>query len=542
MQFGRVPVGEALDGVLTHRVVAGAVNLPKGHVLTADNVAALSAAGVTDVPLARLEAGDMGENAAAHRLALAAAGSNIRVEPPFTGRANLFAEKAGLLVVNRTRIDAFNALDEALTLATLPAFARAAQGDMVGTCKIIPFALPEGLVQAGEVALAGGALAIAPFTPKRVGMIALTLPSLKPSVSEKTRRVTEARLAALGCSLAFEQRVPHEADALGAALAGLDAASFDLLLIFGAAAMSDRRDVIPAALEAAGGHVEHLGMPVDPGNLLLIGEYHGKPVLGAPGCARSPRENGFDWVLARLVADIPVTRADIQGMGVGGLLTEIITRPQPRLGQKGESGGDGVAALILAAGRSTRFGTANKLLAKVAGVPMVVYVVRLAKAAGIAEPLIIIGHERDAVEATLVEEGGRFLHNPDYAAGLSTSLRAGIAALPPDVGAAFVMLGDMPRVKPATLRVMLVALTEAPDAQAIVPSFSGHWGNPVLLRRSLFPALATLTGDQGARKLLETLREAVHEVPVDDAGVLMDFDTPDALLRGDATSEPFSRP
>lgn len=532
MLFGRVPVGEALGGMLTHRVVAGALNLPKGHVLTAEDVAALIAAGAIDVPLARLEAGDVGEDAAAHRLAGAAAGAHIRVEAPFTGRANLFAEAAGLLVVDRARIDAFNALDEALTLATLPAFARVAKSDMVATCKIIPFALPEGLVQAGETALAGGALAIAPFTPKRVGMIALTLPSLKPSVLEKTRRVTEARLTALGCALAFEIRVPHDEAALHNALVGLDAASFDLLLIFGAAAMSDRRDVIPAALEAAGGRVEHLGMPVDPGNLLLIGEYHGKPVLGAPGCARSPRENGFDWVLARLVADIPVTRADVQAMGVGGLLTEIITRPQPRLGQKGESGGDGIAVLILAAGRSTRFGAANKLLAEVDGAPMVVHALRLAKAVGIPDPLIITGHERAAVEAALAGEGVRFLHNPDYAAGLSTSLRAGIAALSPEVGAAFVMLGDMPRVKPATLRAMMAALAEAPDAQAIVPSFSGHWGNPVLIRRSLFPALATLTGDQGARKLLETLREAVHDVPVEDAGVLMDFDTPDALLKG----------
>ncbi|WP_204333402.1 hypothetical protein, partial [Proteus mirabilis] len=85
----------------------------------------------------------------------------------------------------------------------------------------------------------------------------------------------------------------------------------DLVLVFGASAIADRRDVIPAALEQAGGEIEHLGMPVDPGNLLMVGRLGEVPVLGAPGCARSPKENGFDWVLTRLLAGLPVTKADI---------------------------------------------------------------------------------------------------------------------------------------------------------------------------------------------------------------------------------------
>lgn len=106
----------------------------------------------------------------------------------------------------------------------------------------------------------------------------------------------------------------------------------DLVVIFGASAIADRRDVIPAGIEAAGGSVAHLGMPVDPGNLLLVGAYGPVPVIGAPGCARSPKENGFDWVLHRLLAALPVTRADIVALGVGGLLMEIVSRPQPRSG------------------------------------------------------------------------------------------------------------------------------------------------------------------------------------------------------------------
>ena len=109
-------------------------------------------------------------------------------------------------------------------------------------------------------------------------------------------------------------------------------------MVFGASAIADRRDVIPAAIEAAGGAVEHFGMPVDPGNLLLVGRVGEKPVIGAPGCARSPKENGFDWVLQRLLAGLAVTRSDITRLGVGGLLMEIVSRGQPRSG--GEPAGE----------------------------------------------------------------------------------------------------------------------------------------------------------------------------------------------------------
>src|SRR5438445_233155 len=126
------------------------------------------------------------------------------------------------------------------------------------------------------------------------------------------------------------RRVPHEQRALARAMEEVLGAGAELVIVFGASAIADRRDVIPAAVEAIGGRIEHFGMPVDPGNLLLIGQARGYPVVGAPGCARSPKENGFDWVLMRLLAGLEVKGEDIAGMGVGGLLMEIVTRPQPR--------------------------------------------------------------------------------------------------------------------------------------------------------------------------------------------------------------------
>jgi molybdenum cofactor cytidylyltransferase len=156
----------------------------------------------------------------------------------------------------------------------------------------------------------------------------------KPSVAAKTARVLAERLAPAGASVEREERTPHESEAVAQAIRAL-APQVDLLILFGASAIADRRDVLPRGLELAGGAVEHLGMPVDPGNLLMLGRLGDKTVIGAPGCARSPRENGFDWVLRRILAGVPASAEDIRRMGVGGLLKEIVSRPQPREGVDG---------------------------------------------------------------------------------------------------------------------------------------------------------------------------------------------------------------
>src|SRR5207342_927648 len=193
---------------------------------------------------------------------------------------------------------------------------------------------------------------------------------LSSKVIEKTLKITNERLAPAGAAIVAERRVPHERAPLARALKEVLASGAELAIIFGASAIADRRDVIPAALEAVGGRIEHFGMPVDPGNLLMIGTAGEHPVLGAPGCARSPKENGFDWVLMRLLAGLSVPREDITGMGVGGLLMEIVTRPQPRA-KPVEEAGKRVAAVVLAAGRSTRMGAINKLIAQIGGKPLV---------------------------------------------------------------------------------------------------------------------------------------------------------------------------
>ncbi|MDO9441284.1 MAG: molybdopterin-binding protein [Beijerinckiaceae bacterium] len=342
MKFGPVRIEESVGGILAHSVKRDGLVLKKGETLTRDHVAALQAAGVSDVVVAQLEDGDIGEDDAAARLAQAVAGENVRVDQAFTGRANLFAECAGVLVADPALIDAINAVDEQVTIATLPAFRTLVPGEMIATVKVIPFAVPSRIVDAAIAAARGASLRVAAFAPLRIGVASTLLPGLKPSTVDKTLRVMQERVAPAGASIVGDLRVAHDTPALERALNRLRH-ECDLIVVFGASAITDRRDVIPAALLAAGGRIEHFGMPVDPGNLLLIGELDGKPVLGAPGCARSPKENGFDWVLHRMLAKLPVRSADIRRMGSGGLLMEIVSRPQPRLGDAplaGDAPGD----------------------------------------------------------------------------------------------------------------------------------------------------------------------------------------------------------
>ncbi|MBX9932438.1 MAG: molybdopterin-binding protein [Methylobacterium sp.] len=333
MKFGRVPTAQAAGVISAHTIRAGSLIVKKGHRIGPEELRLLDEAGLPDLVAARLEPGDIGEDEAAARLAERIAGAGLRREAPFTGRCNLVAETTGLLMVDRRCVDAINAVDEAITLATLAPFRPVAAGEMVATVKIIPYAVPGEAIARACASAPEPAIRIAPYARQRVGVISTMLPGLKPRTIEKTLRNLQHRLDPAGAAIVSELRVAHESDAVSTALArltGTDGA--DLVVIFGASAIADRRDVIPAGIEAAGGHVEHLGMPVDPGNLLLVGSLRDVPVIGAPGCARSPKENGFDWVLQRELAGLAVRRADIVALGVGGLLTEIVSRPQPREG------------------------------------------------------------------------------------------------------------------------------------------------------------------------------------------------------------------
>jgi molybdenum cofactor cytidylyltransferase len=410
-------------------------------------------------------------------------------------------------------------------------------GKMIATVKIIPFAVgADPRNRALAVARAAAPLVrVAPYRIAKVGVISTTLPGLADKVIEKTLRVMSDRLAPAGAKIMAERRVRHETGSLARALDEVLNDGAELVIVFGASAIADRRDVIPAAVAAIGGTIEHFGMPVDPGNLMLVASANGRAVLGAPGCARSPKENGFDWVLSRLLCDLPVMRNDITAMGVGGLLMEIVTRPQPRAIEPRP--GRRLAAIVLAAGRSTRMGGPNKLLAEIAGRPLVRIAAEAALASQAQPVIVVTGHQRERVVVALAGLPVKFVHNPDYAEGLSTSVKAGIAAVPADADGAIVCLGDMPQVDAGLIDRLLSAYDPEKGALVIVPVIDGKRGNPVVWSRRFFPELADLGGDVGARALIANYQEAVAEVPVTGRAALTDVDTPDALRAARAEME-----
>ena len=531
MKFGSVPIAEAVGGTAVHSIRQGDFVLKKGTLIGPAEVASLKTAGVKEITVARLDPGDVSEDQAAADIAAAIAGEGVRIDRAFTGRCNLFAESAGVLVIDRDAVDALNRIDEAVTLATLSAYKPVVEGEMIATVKIIPFAVAKA---ARDQAMAAAAKAkpvirVAPYKLRKIGVVSTLLPGLAPKVIEKTLKITTARTAPAGATIIAEKRVPHDQAALARAIDELLKAGAELVIVFGASAIADRRDVIPAAIEAVGGDIEHFGMPVDPGNLMLIGKARGQPVLGAPGCARSPKENGFDWILMRLLAGLPVTRADVTGMGVGGLLMEIVTRPQPRE-ERTPQIGRRVAALVLAAGRSTRMGAVNKMLAEIGGKPLVRIAAEQAVASHAHPVIVVTGHEREKVEAALNGLPVRFVHNADYAEGLGTSLKAGIAAVPEEADAVVVCLGDMPQVDAALINRLIAAFDPERGALVVVPSIDGRRGNPVVWSRRFFHDLMAIQGDVGARHLIGNYAEVVVEVPVAGEAALTDVDTPESLL------------
>jgi molybdenum cofactor cytidylyltransferase len=531
MKFGAVQVGEAAGGVAVHSIRKSGLVLKKGTVIGESEIAALKAAGIGEIMVARMEPGDVSEDVAAAEIAAAAAGEGVSVDRAFTGRANLFAENAGVLVVDKAAINRLNNVDESITFATLPAYKPVVAGEMVATVKIIPFAVA-GSQRDAAVAAAKAArplIRIAPYRIRKVGIVSTLLPGLAPKVIEKTLKVTEERLAPAGAMIVAERRVPHERGALAKAIEEVLGGGAELAIVFGASAIADRRDVIPSAVEAIGGRIEHFGMPVDPGNLLLVASARGRPVLGAPGCARSPKENGFDWVLMRLLAGIDVPREAITGMGVGGLLMEIVTRPQPRE-EPSAGAGRRIAAVVLAAGRSTRMGGPNKLLERVGARPLVRIAVEEALASRASEVIVVMGHQRTEVEKVLAGLPVRLVHNPDFADGLGTSLKAGIAAVSADADGAIVCLGDMPQVDASLIDRLIAAFDPDRGALVVVPTFQGKRGNPVLWARRFFPDLMAIEGDVGARHLIGRYGEAAVEVPVDGKAAFVDIDTPQALV------------
>lgn len=529
MRFGPVPVADAVGAVLAHSLSVGAVRLKKGRRLDAGNLEALEAAGIASVTVAQPEPGDVDEDTAAAAVARALVpdpeAAGMVLTHPFTGRVNVLAGAAGVFRCDPAVIDALNAADPEITLATLPDWARVQPRQMLATIKIIPFAVQAAAVAQALAAVRPGALALNGFRGGRAALILTRTPGLRERLLAKAASAVKARLAGLGMAMAPPVIVAHDESAVAAAIA---AAQGDMVLILGGSATSDAADVCPAGLVAAGGRLERLGMPVDPGNLLFLGEHGGRPVVGMPGSARSPAPSGVDRVLERLAAGIAVTGADIAAMGVGGLLKEIPARPQPRAGAAPATGRPQVAAIVLAAGAARRMRGRDKLLEDVGGRPMLRAAVDAAAASDARRVVAVLPPGAPARRAALDGASAEIVEAADAAEGMAASLRAGLAAVAATADAVVVMLADMPEVTADHVNRLIAAYDPARGREICrARSDDGRPGHPVLFGRRFFESLSDLRGDGGAREVIAAATEFLTDVPTPGRGATLDLDTPE---------------
>ena len=527
MRFGPVPLDEAEGARLAHSLRVAGSTIRKGRTLGPEDVQALRRAGIDRVAVVRPEKGDLHENRAAATVAAGLAGSGVACTPPVNGKVKVYALAPGLAAVDERRVREFNAAGESVALATLTPFSRVERGQVLATLKVLPLVLSRREADALAPCLLPS-LSVAIFRHFSVGLLQTRVEGTKDSLLAKTVTATKTRVESLGGSLVAVRCCGHDESAVAEAISGLRRFGLDLLLVIGASATTDRRDCVPRGIEVAGGEVERLGMPVDPGHLTVLARCGETAVLVAPGSARSARRSSFDLLLERFAAGEPIDYAGVAGLGVGGLEKVLRTTPDPDEDAHGVSP---VAAIVLAAGQSRRMGALNKLLAEVDGAPMLARVVGEALESNVRGVYVVTGFERSRVEAVLAGRDVRLVHNPDFEHGISTSITAGLSALPADVEGALICLGDMPAVSAEVLDRIIAAFDPGRGIEVCVPTCCGKRGNPVLWSRRFFAEIRRIRGDVGARHLIGEHAEVVREVPIDDASILLDVDSPEALAR-----------
>lgn len=532
MIFGEFPLAECEGLLLAHSLRLPDRIMKKGRRLTGADFQVLAAAGIERVHGARLEAGDVDENAAAGAVAAALSGNGIAARTPHAGRCNLYATERGLVTVDADIIHRINRIDPAITVATLPQWSAVRGGAVVATVKVIPLAVNRARVDACIGAAGPGtALRRLPFLAQRAALIVTEQPNDPPRNYAASVSSSRRRLEDLGSHLGLVQRCAHRTSAVAAALREAMAAGCSLILIAGTTVPKDRADTVPAAILAAGGEVVHFGMPVEPGNMLLLAQLGGVPVIILPGCARSRRSNGLDWILQRMMAGLPMGAEEIMGMGVGGLIR---SPPEVEDEEKAEPApartppGRRVAALVLAAGSGLRMGGGNKLLREVGGVPMLRRVVNAALASRCSPVRVVTGYAAEEARACLAGLDVDYAHNPDYLTGMASSLRCGLASLPDQADAVLVLLADMPCIHGGHIDRLLAAFDPA-QAKIVVPMKDGRRGNPVLWPRRFFAEMKAVEGDVGARELLRCHPGQIDTVAFDDDAIFADVDTPAAL-------------
>jgi len=516
MISGQIPLKEATDAILAHTLQLPNSVIKKGTILTKIHLDEIAASGATSVVCARLEAGDIGEDTTAQKLAALVAGNGVTLTPAHTGRCNLLSEVTGIFNVDPELIYNINIQDEGLTIATLRSGARVKKGQIVATVKIIPFAVNQKAFEKVQQQTGRQHLSAHPFIPQQAGVVLTRLPNGKEKLLDKARDSLTNRLEDRGSCLSHESRCNHSEIDVAKAITELKTSGCELIIICGATATVDRNDIAPAGIALAGGQIECYGMPVDPGNLLLTGWLGETRIIGMPGCARSPKLNGFDWVLDRHLCGLPITRTELANMGVGGLLEEMPSRTLPReravtsnTVRIAPDNGYNIPVLILAAGTDT----SSEILSKT---------IEIAHSSHADQTIVVTSPEPIELSDSSLSGNYSVIINPDYNDGISSSIRAGLNALTESVDGVVICLADMPWVDANQINRLIDTFDPEMDQAICVSTHHGKRGNPVLWARYFFPEMMQLQGNIGARHLIEKYPDYICEVEASNSGVLLD--------------------
>ncbi|WP_420550030.1 NTP transferase domain-containing protein [Curvivirga sp.] len=517
--------------LLAHSLKTKNLNFKKGRSLSERDIQSLNAEEIKALTVAILEEDDIHEDQAAAFLSKTIDTASLDVTAPFTGRVNISAKHSGIFTFSAEDVVSFNMIDEGITIATLPNHSFVQSKQLVATIKIIPFSVPSSKLEEAIEHLTKGQLQLHVFRQKKVTLIQTELPSVKTSVLDKTTRTLENRLNQLSAKIIHEERVKHQVESVKDAIERISDDT-RLIILTGASAITDKRDIIPAAINSVGGVIQQYGMPVDPGNLLLLGTYRDIPIIAMPGCARSPKLNGFDWVLQRVCAEIPINRRDMATMSVGGLLKEIPSRPAPRYQYEQDYSSGKVAKfgiVVLAAGQSRRMGKDNKLLTQYNNKALLDHAMECVQETNVDYITVVTGHNPKEIDVILSKYKVSIVHNPDYETGIASSLKAGISNLPDDCDAAMICLSDMPLLSPQDLELVFASFSVEDNREICIPTFEGKRGNPVLIGKRFFSEIMELSGDIGAKPIINAYPDSVCEVPMPNDAILVDTDTPEAL-------------
>lgn len=518
MKFEERKLADCLGWQLAHSVTCGSKKFAKTTLVDQHKLALFQSAGIQALQVFKLDPGDLDEDQAAAKAAQLISGDCLAIQIAGRGRANVVSDKNGVFLPE-TAIDDLNALDDAFSAASKRAFTKVSKGDLVATIKLVPYGIASSLLDRFS---AVKKMRVTEFEKFSAELLIGGSP-----LQEKTKAVLVNRLQAVGGELVATKEVEHAVSAYARAIRKSEA---DLILMLGVSAISDSHDVLPESVRKAGGQIIKVGLPTDPGNLLMLAKLGKQTIIGLPGCARSPALNGFDWVLERFAARLPLDAEVLAGMGTGGLLKEPSDRSVPR--RKPRTPIDtvtSVSALLLAAGRSSRSGTSHKLLSKVDDRTVVEHSATVINDAGIHSVTVVTGDSSDKIEALFSSATLKFIHNPQFADGMGTSLAVGVQQLDDSVEFALVYLGDMPFVQSSTIKALLQAASGGSASAIYIPTFNGKRGHPVLWGKNHFGALRQLSGDVGGREIIRENNEKIVEVEVNDPGILIDLDTPEML-------------